>query len=171
MAAAPAIRPLATDDERAACVRMTLTSEPFLTLGWDTARAERALSRPDIEVYVAADGPEIVGYAAITMTGPFVGYLQTLYVAEAARGQGVGSRLLTHVEERIFRDAPNVFLCVSGFNRFAQRFYRRHGYAQVGELRDYLVPGEAELLMRKSIGPIYRFRREPEIPEAAGSVS
>jgi ribosomal protein S18 acetylase RimI-like enzyme len=75
-------------------------------------------------------------------------------VAPAERGNGIGRRLMEHIEEGIFRTAPNVFLFVSDFNTSAQSFYERLGYRKVGELQDYLVAGRSELLMRKSRGPI-----------------
>ena len=70
------------------------------------------------------------------------------------RKQGIGSKLMAFAEERIFREAPNVFLCVSSFNKEAQRFYIRLGYEQIGELKDYVVKGHSELLMRKTTGPL-----------------
>jgi ribosomal protein S18 acetylase RimI-like enzyme len=55
--------------------------------------------------------------------------------------------------ERIFRESPTVFLCVSNFNTGARRLYERLGYEVVGSLRDFLVAGRAEVLLRKSRGP------------------
>jgi ribosomal protein S18 acetylase RimI-like enzyme len=62
-------------------------------------------------------------------------------------------------EKRVFRDSPNIFLCVSSFNEGARRLYERLGYTPVGELEDYLVAGHAEILMRKTIGPLEGFPR------------
>jgi ribosomal protein S18 acetylase RimI-like enzyme len=80
--------------------------------------------------------------------------VRAICVAPGLRRHGWGARLLAFAEERIFREAPNVFLCVSSFNLDAQRFYARLGYEPVGELRDYLVAGLGEILMRKTRGPI-----------------
>ena len=44
-------------------------------------------------------------------------------------------------------------MCVSSFNPDALRLYRRLGYMIVGELRDYLVAGHSEILLRKTQGP------------------
>ena len=63
--------------------------------------------------------------------------------------------LMGFAEERILRQSPNVFLCVSAFNRRAQKFYERLGYQRVGELPDFLVQGQAEILMRKTRGPLF----------------
>lgn len=62
-------------------------------------------------------------------------------------------------EQRIFRDSPNVFICVSSFNDAARRLYERLGYQKVGELRDLIVPGASEHLMRKTTGAWSTFRR------------
>jgi len=59
-----------------------------------------------------------------------------------------------------------VFLCVSDFNHGALRLYRRLGYELVGPLGDFLVPGSAELLLRKSRGPWSTFR--PAAADATG---
>ncbi len=54
----------------------------------------------------------------------------------------------------IFSLSPNVFLCVSSFNKKAQNFYQKLGYKKVGVIIDYLVEGYDEILMRKTVGPI-----------------
>jgi RimJ/RimL family protein N-acetyltransferase len=53
-----------------------------------------------------------------------------------------------------------VFLCVSSFNERARALYEQLGYETVGELRDYVVRGQSEWLMRKTLGPIMEWRRE-----------
>ena len=90
----------------------------------------------------------------ISMQGAFVGYIQLLGVASEFRGRGVGKALIEFAERRIFRETPNVFICVSDFNREAQGFYAKLGYQTVGELTDFIIAGHAEILLRKTIGPI-----------------
>jgi ribosomal protein S18 acetylase RimI-like enzyme len=92
-------------------------------------------------------------------------------VVPKRRGQGLGTRLVHFAEERILREAPNVFLCVSSFNTRAQKFYRRLGYERIGELRDFIVPGHAEILMRKTVAPLTEFRwptDDSQAPEKEG---
>jgi ribosomal protein S18 acetylase RimI-like enzyme len=43
---------------------------------------------------------------------------------------------------------------VSDFNREAQAFYAKMGYQKVGELADFIIAGHAEILLRKTIGPM-----------------
>jgi len=89
-----------------------------------------------------------------------VGYIQTVGVLPGWRDRGLGSRLIQFAEGRIFREAPNAFICVSSFNEGARRLYERLGYKVVGELTDYIVPGHAEILMRKTIAPLTEFNPE-----------
>lgn len=153
------IRPLAGAAEAAACARLMATSEPWVTLGRTHEASLRIITDPTREVTVAEQRGEVAGFVIVCMTGAFVGYIQTVCVAPTGRGRGLGSRLVAHAEDRIFRESPNVFLCVSSFNPHAQRLYQRLGYAVVGELTDYLVRGHSEILMRKSRGPWSEFGR------------
>ena len=133
---------------------MMASSDPWLTLGRGYDASLQFLRDPAKEVYVSDD---VAGFVVINMNGPFAGYIQTICVSEARRGQGLGAELIAFAEARIHRDSPNVFLCVSGFNTRARALYERLGYARVGELRDYIVRGADEILMRKSIAPLAEF--------------
>ena len=148
------IRPLASDEEAQQCAALMAVSDPWQTLGMDHAALLRMVRRPEREFYVAAVEAGLAGCIILNLNGPLVGYIQTVCVASALRGQGYGSQLLAFAEERIFRDHANVFLCVSAFNGAARALYERLGYAQVGQLADFLVAGHAEILMRKTRGPI-----------------
>jgi ribosomal-protein-alanine N-acetyltransferase len=139
---------------------MMTSSEPWLTLGRTYEQAVRILTSPTREVYVGVVDGRVVGFVVLIMRGAFVGFVQTLAVEPALRGRGIGEALMRFAEDRIFRDTSNVFLCVSSFNEGARRFYRRLGYEVVGELKDMLVRGHSEVLMRKTVGPIGEFRRE-----------
>ena len=61
----------------------------------------------------------------------------------------------------IFRDSPNVFICVSSFNAGARRLYERLGFELVGTLRELHVPGHDELLLRKTTGSWKTFEQTP----------
>src|SRR5262245_50479079 len=106
------------------------------------------------EAWVATVETEVCGLAVVRSPFRAGDYLELFAVAEAARGRGVGATLLRHVEAVAFARARNLFVCVSDFNDRARRFYARHGYAHVGALPDLLVRGSAELLLRKTAGPV-----------------
>lgn len=154
----PAIRRLSTDAEAARCAQLMATSEPWLTLGRNYDVALALLRDPSRESYVALLDGEVAGFVILLMTGALVGYIQTVCVAPEHRGHGLGTRLVAFAEERIFRDSPNVFLCVSSFNPRARDLYLRLGYREVGELADFIVPGHSEILLRKTLGPLQGFR-------------
>ncbi len=138
------------------CASWLTASEPWITLGFDQAKIEWALGRVGLEKWVAVDSENTpVGIAVLNFGGPFVGYLQILCVAPEHRGAGIGSALIGFAQERIFARHSNMFLCVTDFNTDAQRLYARHGFEQVGRLDDFLVAGHAELLLRKTRGPIF----------------
>lgn len=152
------IRRLENADEAKMCARMMADSEPWITLRRDYEASLKIVSDPSMEVYLALKGYEIVGFVVISMTGAFIGYVKSIYTAPKWRSRGIGSGLMSFVEDRIFREAPNVFICVSDFNEGAQRLYRRLGYEVVGELKNYLVSGKSEVLMRKTIAPLAEFK-------------
>ena len=103
---------------------------------------------------------EVVGFTILTMLGAFVGYLQSICVAPQWRGKGFGSKLMDYVEKRILSETPNVFICVSSFNGRVQKLYERRGYEVVGELKNWIVPGHSEILLRKTIAPLTEFKRQ-----------
>ncbi|MBY0275025.1 GNAT family N-acetyltransferase [Candidatus Binatia bacterium] len=146
-------------------VRLLATSQPWLRLGYGTADWRRLLGGPlaDRDAWVIAEVGRARGIAIVRRTFLAGGYLELLAIEEAARGSGLGARLLEHCENAVLACAPNFFVCVSDFNDGARRFYEGHGYVQVGRLDDLLIPGSAELLLRKTTGP----RRDA--PSTAGS--
>ena len=159
-ASALPIRRLATDAEVRACAEIMSMSDPWVTLGRTFEESSRILRDPTREVYVAREGegeavmPRVAGFTIIVMQGVFVGYIQSVAVHERWRGRGLGSALIAFAERRILRDQPNVFICVSSFNARARRLYERLGYEVVGELKDFVVRGHSEFLLRKTTGPL-----------------
>ena len=74
------------------------------------------------------------------LAGP---YLQILAVLPALQGTGTGTAVLKWYEETaLTARMRNVWLCVSGFNVDAQRFYERYGYRLVGHLPDLMRDGD-----------------------------
>ncbi len=154
------IRQLKGGDEVHLLSEFMANSEPWATLKRTYEESVRMLNDPMREVYVADVGGEVAGFTILQMKGAFVGYIQTVGVLPGWRDRGIGSRLIQFAEGRIFREAPNAFICVSSFNEGARRLYERLGYKVVGELTDYIVPGHAEILMRKTIAPLTEFNPE-----------
>jgi len=152
------IRPVEGEEEVRRCAQLMADSEPWITLRRTYGHGLKALRDPNRETYVALVSEALAGLIILNLGGSFSGYIRTIAVMPQWRNQGIGQKLIPFAEQRIFRQSPNVFLCVSSFNSAAQRFYRRLGYEQVGELKDYVVKGHSELFMRKTLGPIAGFR-------------
>lgn len=129
-------------------------SEPWLTLGRTFDDCLKLLTEPGKEIYVARGDKGLAGFIVLQLRGAFTGYIQTIGVIPEWRNRGIGTLLIKFAEQKIFRESKNVFLCVSDFNTEAQKLYARLGYERVGELKDYLIRGHSEILMRKTIGPI-----------------
>ena len=142
----------ASNLDPALCRRLILGSEPWISLQYDESDVRaivRSAARDNL--LVARTGEDIAGFALST-SGILLGeYLKILVVAAPHRARGVGRKLMEALEQRAFRSWPNVYLCVSDFNVDARQFYRRLGYEEVGVLKDLLIPGKHEVLMRKSL--------------------
>jgi diamine N-acetyltransferase len=83
------------------------------------------------------------------LAGP---YLQMLALLPPLQGQGAGAAILDWYEHTARASAArSAWLCVTGINVHAQRFYQRHGYRLAGTLADLMRDGDDELLMRKQL--------------------
>jgi ribosomal protein S18 acetylase RimI-like enzyme len=149
-----AIRRLEQRDVRP-LVALLASSEPWLTLGYGTTDWRRLLGGPltNRDAWVIDDGSRARGVALVRRGFLAGDYLELLAVDASTRSRGLGARLLAHCEAEVFARARNFYVCVSDFNADARRFYRRHGYVQVGRLDDLLITGSAEILLRKTTGP------------------
>jgi [ribosomal protein S18]-alanine N-acetyltransferase len=155
------IQPLTSEAQVSACARMMAESEPWLTLGRGYEDSLAILQDHVKERYVALVGGQVAGFLILDMRGPLTGYIQTICVRPDLRGHSIGTGLIAWAEERIGRESPNVFMCVSSFNEAAQRLYSRLGYEVVGRLADFLVPGHDEVLLRKTTGPWSSYLEKP----------
>ena len=143
-------------EDRDAVVRLLAESDPWKTLGytrddWDRIFAPMPQGR---DAYVADSEGRIAGIAMVRQKFLLGDYLELLGVADWARGQGLGGKLLGHVESIVFARTKNLFACVSDFNQPARDFYNKHGYKEIGPMPNFLIPGSAEMLLRKTAGPV-----------------
>jgi GNAT superfamily N-acetyltransferase len=76
-------------------------------------------------------------------------YVEWLWVAEAWRGRGTGSRLLRQAEQ-IARKRGCVGVYLDTFSFQAPGFYRKQGYKKIGQLAG-LPPGSARIWFRKAL--------------------
>ncbi len=140
--------------------QLMVSMEPWITLGSDMARCRVLLTDEVKQVHVArtADG-QLQGFMVLDLTGPFRSYVHILCVAPAWQGKGLATHLIGLAEDIAFQLSPNLFICVSDFNPRARQLYERLGFELCGTLKDYIVRGRDELLLRKSIGTRVEFGR------------
>jgi len=132
-------------------------SEPWITLKRNYEQCLEAFVGDYKEIYVTTEKNELLGFIILQMQGTFKGYIQTIAVAANARGKGIGTALINFAEKRITKISPNIFICVSSFNKKAQELYLKLGYEKVGVLKGFIVKEYDEILLRKTIGTIDEF--------------
>lgn len=100
---------------------------------------------------VALSGETVVGYAGLC-DYPDEAFVQTMAVAPAAQGSGLGTRLLDELLEEAERRRQRVVsLEVRADNEPAQRLYARSGFERFGVRRGYYPGGvDAVLMTRRS---------------------
>jgi ribosomal-protein-alanine N-acetyltransferase len=84
---------------------------------------------------------ELAGYAGLC-SYPDEAFVQTMAVAPAYQGKGLGGVLLTELlEEAARRGQRRTLLEVRADNDPAQRLYLRHGFRKIGVRRGYYAGG------------------------------
>ncbi len=95
-------------------------------------------------------GGELAGAVSIRqpwLKGP---YLELLALLPSFQNQGIGAAILDWFEREALRaEARNLWVCASGFNQRALRFYQRHGFRQAAALPGLVDEGYTEILLRK----------------------
>lgn len=147
------INPTTDVKDFAVCASMMSVTDPWITLDMDYNQCLKAFEGSSKEIYIIQVTNEIAGFVIIQTGGTFAGYIQTICISEKYRGKGFGRKLLQFCEERILRISPNVFICVSSFNKGAIKLYYDFGFKLVGELDNFVKKGFHELLLRKTVGP------------------
>jgi ribosomal protein S18 acetylase RimI-like enzyme len=135
------------------CALMMSKTDPWITLKMNYEQCLKAFEGNCKEIYVVETENVIAGFVIIQTCGTFSGYIQTICIDEAYRGKGFGKKLLQFCEERILKFSPNVFICVSSFNKGATKLYYEFGFKLIGELDNFVKEGFTELLLRKTVGP------------------
>jgi ribosomal protein S18 acetylase RimI-like enzyme len=96
------------------------------------------------------DGSSLLGVAILQFGFLRGAYLSLLAFKAQSQGLGLGTILLKACELHVFKNYSNFFLCVSGFNRKGQKFYRRHGFKKIGTLKNLIIKDVDEILLRKT---------------------
>jgi ribosomal protein S18 acetylase RimI-like enzyme len=105
--------------------------------------------------WIAEEDGKMAGFAIVEWsrdTAGIVGYIQTLEVAPARRGHGIGAELLRRAEGSARKlGARILWLHVHEDNPAAIRLYQAHGYRRTGKLENYYARGQAALVCVKRL--------------------
>jgi len=150
----PVIRNMDPDD-RESVLQLLGESDPWKKLGYSKNDWNRIFcpTPQGRDCYVALFEGQVAGVAIVKQKFLLGDYLELLGVAVWARQRGIGGQLLRHIEGLVFDRTKNLFACVSDFNTSARTFYKKHGYQEIGPMPNFLIPGSAEILLRKTAGP------------------
>ena len=142
-------------DDRDTVVLILAESDPWKRLGYtkdDWHRIFCPIPQGRDSYVIELEG-RVAGIAIVKQKFLLGDYLELLGIASWARGKGLGARLLQHIESVVFGRTKNLFACVSDFNASAREFYKKQGYQEIGPMPNFLIPGSAEMLLRKTAGP------------------
>ncbi|TFD71829.1 ribosomal protein S18-alanine N-acetyltransferase [Cryobacterium sp. Hb1] len=136
---------------------MHLETTIFENDAWSAPMMLRDLGDPACYYLVAfpPDSPRTIeAYAGLLAPqGATEGDIQTIAVADTARGHGLGRALMEAlISEARKRGARLIFLEVRADNPGAQRLYQRLGFLDVGVRRGYYQPDNVDaIVMRLNI--------------------
>lgn len=123
----------------------SLEAELFPDDAWaqETWWAELA-ARPRRSYVVAVQHGRVIGYAGVDLGGE-VADVMTMAVAPAARGSGLGRRLLDELVDRAEADhAAHLMLEVREDNGPARKLYETKGFKLLTVRRRYYQPGDVD---------------------------
>lgn len=100
------------------------------------------LQRPDVTVWAMSDGDAVLGTVALKELDPVHGELKSMRTVAAARGRGIGRRLLAHALEEASRRGYRRVSLETGTQEFfvpARTLYARAGFMETGPFGDYVL--------------------------------
>ena len=131
---APYIAPLRDSAQAPTLARLHATA---FARPWDAHEFERMLCERGHEAHAVWRNGAVLGYALSRRVVDEAEIL-TVVLAPAARGTGLGHRLLRdHLAALTLAGVRRVHLEVDEGNEPALRLYARHGFAKVGERQGY----------------------------------
>ncbi|GAB3284925.1 ribosomal protein S18-alanine N-acetyltransferase [Microbacterium lacusdiani] len=159
------IRPATLDDLGAI---MALERASFPTDAWSEAMMREELAGPHGHYLVDELAGRVTGYAGLrALPGSRDADVQTIALAESARGRGRGRALLRALlEEAERRRVREVFLEVRADNPVAQALYASEGFAELGRRPRYYQPDDVDAVVMRLDLEAWAAARTPDPAEA-----
>ena len=131
---------------------MVFERELFGDEAWAETMFWSELAQTTSRHYLVAESDGIViAYAGLCAYPPNESYVQTIAVAPAHQGSGLGTTLLTRlIDESARRGCKRLDLEVRADNQRAIALYEHHGFTRIGLRRRYYQPsGVDAVVMRR----------------------
>lgn len=142
----------ASEEERNWAADLLSVSEPWTILGVTHEQWQKNCRDPEYKVYVGHLDHKPVGVVILDLRGMASSpYIKSITISPEFRNRNLGAELLLYAENIARAYNKNIFLCVSSFNTRARIFYENLGYQVVGELKDFIILGESEIIMHKRL--------------------
>ena len=143
------------DDPRVVALLHAHVSRARAETGRGSAHAldHSGLKTPDIRFWTVWQGDQVLGMGALKIFAPDHGEIKSMYTAESARQQGVGSAMLKHiVAEAAAMGLSKLSLETGSWDYFrpAHAFYRRNGFAECAPFADY-KPDPNSIFMTRAV--------------------
>jgi len=109
----------------------------YFNKSWSKKTFRKLLDHQDVEVWVALQGEDLLGYVVLQCSGDEA-ELINIAVRKGKRKLGIGSALLSKtVDVAVGLDVKKLFLEVRSSNQQAISLYERFGFDQVGMRKNY----------------------------------
>ncbi|WP_105566409.1 ribosomal protein S18-alanine N-acetyltransferase [Microbacterium halophytorum] len=148
---------------------MAIERASFPTDAWSEPMMADELSGAHGHYLVAERGGEVIGYGGLrALAGASDGDIQTIALAAAARGAGLGRSLLRAlIAEADARRVREVFLEVRADNDAARTLYASEGFEEIGTRPHYYQPDDVDAIVMKIDVP--RWRRRDTVGSGASA--
>jgi len=129
---------------------MALEQAAFPASAWERATMQAEIASEWGRYLIAVDGDgRALGYAGLRAVG-VEGDVQTIAVAEVARGRGIGRALLAELlAEAGRRGVRELFLEVRADNEVARGLYASVGFEEIGVRPRYYQPEDVDAIVMK----------------------
>jgi len=147
---------------------MTIERAAFPSDAWSEAMMAEELASPHSHYLVAEHAGRLDGYAGLRAPdGANDGDIQTIALAETARGRGTGRALLAALlEQASLRGVRNVFLDVRADNPVAQKLYASEGFREIGTRLNYYAADGVDAIVMQLDVPAWAAARAPRTEDA-----
>ena len=106
-------------------------------------------NEPSLHRYKVMGQGKIIGVIAVQYPWLRGCYIALLAVFKDNAGKGIGAELVRWLGTQMRGRFKNIWALVSDFNLRARGFYKKQGFVEIAQLKDLVLPGSNEILIRK----------------------